>query len=83
MLRDLRNYILEKDFRINYVKNKLNIVNYVAIDHFSDNKVIARYDGGTFIIKGENLIISKLLEDEVLISGIIKNIEINDRIIKK
>lgn len=76
MLRDLRNYILEKDFRINYVKNKLNIVNYETIDHFSDNKVIVRYDGGIVIIKGENLIISKLLEDEVLISGIIINIEI-------
>ena len=76
MLRDLRNYILEKDFRINYVKNKLNIVNYETIDHFSLEKVMVRYAGGMVIIKGENLIISKLLEDEVLISGIIKNIEI-------
>ena len=76
MLRDLRNYILEKDFRINYIKNKLNIVNYEVIDHFSDEKVIIRYSGGTVTIKGENLIISKLLEDEVLISGIIKNIEL-------
>ena len=76
MLRDLRNYILEKDFRINYIKNKLNIVNYEVIDHFSFDKVIVRYSDGVVNIKGENLIISKLLEDEVLISGIIKNIEI-------
>ncbi len=76
MLRDIRNYILEKDFRINYIKDKLNIVNYEVIDHFSDDKVIIRYISGTVIIKGEKLIISKLLEDEVLISGIIKNIEL-------
>ena len=76
MLRDIRNYILEKDFRINYIKDKLNIVNYEVIDHFSDERVIIRYISGTVIIKGEKLIISKLLEDEVLISGIIKNIEL-------
>ena len=75
MLRDLRNYILETDFRINYVKNKLNIVNYEYIDHFTDDKVMIRYSEGILVIKGENLIISKLLDDEILISGTIKNIE--------
>ena len=72
MLRDLRNYILEKDFRVNYIKDKLNIVNYDCIDHFSDDKVMIRYNEGVLVISGENLIISKLLDDEILISGIIK-----------
>ena len=76
MLKDLRNYILESDFKIIYVKEKLNIVNYQMIDHFSDEKVIIRYSDGILVIKGENLIISKMLSDELLISGIIKNIEI-------
>ncbi len=76
MLKDLRNYILESDFRINYVLGKLNIVNYECIDHFSDDKVMIRYSEGMVIIKGENLIISKLLNDEILISGIIKSLEL-------
>jgi len=76
MIRDLRNYILEKDFRINYIKNKLNIVNYTCIDHFSDDKVMIRYNEGIVNVKGEGLIISKLLDDEILISGKIKVIEI-------
>ena len=76
MLRDLRNYILENDFRINYIKNKLNIINYEYIDHCSDDKVMIRYSEGVLVIKGENLIISKLLDDEILISGIIKTIEL-------
>ena len=75
MLRDLKNYILETDFRINYVHNKLNIVNYECIDHFSDEMVNIRYSGGVLIIKGEKLIISKLLNDEILISGLVKGIE--------
>lgn len=76
MLRDLRNYILEKDFRINYVLNKVDIVNYECIDHFSDDKVMIRYNDGVVVIKGERLIISKLLDDEILISGTIKAIEL-------
>ncbi len=55
--------------------NKIDIVNYLDIDHFDDNKIIVRYNSGTIIIKGEDLIISKLLTDEILINGKIKNID--------
>ena len=76
MFRDLRNYILEKDFKIIYVKDKLDIVNYQVIDHFSDDKVMIRYSDGIMVINGEGLIISKLLDDELLISGTIKSMEL-------
>ncbi len=75
MLKDLRNYILESDFKIIYLKNKLDIVNYECIDHFSTDKIMVRYSDGVVIVKGEGLIISKLLDDEILVSGFIKNIE--------
>ena len=76
MFKDIRSYILEDDFKITYLKNKLDIVNYENIDHFDTDKIIVRYSGGILVIKGENLTISKLLNDEILVSGIIKNIEI-------
>lgn len=76
MLKDLRNYIMEDEFKITYLKNKLDIVNYECIDHFDTDKIIIRYGGGVVIVKGADLIISKLLNDEILISGIIKNIEL-------
>ncbi len=75
MLRDLRNYILESDFRINYVKNKVDIVNYQSISHFDSDKIMVRYTDGLVIVKGDKLIIAKLLSDELLISGDIKSIE--------
>lgn len=77
MLRDLRNYILETDFQINYIKEKVNIVNYQSIDHFDENTIMIRYNGGVVKIKGQDLTIAKLLKDEVLISGKIKGIELN------
>lgn len=76
MLKDLRNYIMEDEFKITYLTNKLDIVNYECIDHFDTDKIMVRYSGGVVTIKGENLTISKLLNDEILISGLIKNIEI-------
>lgn len=75
MLRDLRNYIMEDDFMVNYVDNKVDVVNYLSIDHFDDDKIMIRYKEGLLVIKGEGLTISKLLKDEVLISGVIKGLE--------
>ncbi len=75
MLKDLRNYILEKDFRINIVDGKIDIVNYKTIDHFDDKRIIIEYENGVITVKGQNLIISKLLNDEVLISGSIEVVE--------
>lgn len=75
MLKDLRTYILENEFKINILTGKVDVVNYIEIDHFDDTKVIVRYDKGVVKIKGENLTISKLLNDELLILGKIKVVE--------
>ncbi len=75
MLNHLRNYILENEFKITIFTNKIDIVNYLEIDHFDDVKIIVRFTNGLVIIKGEDLTISKLLNDELLILGHIKNIE--------
>lgn len=72
---DLRNYILESDFKIIYLTNKLNIVNYSDISHFDNNKIIINYSDGSVLIGGNNLVVSKLLKDELLIEGSINKIE--------
>lgn len=75
MLKDLRNYILENKFKINIYENNINIINYKEIDHFDDKIIIVRYEKGIITVKGEDLIITKLLEDEILINGKTRNIE--------
>ena len=47
---NLRNYILESDFKIIYLTNKLNIVNYNDISHFDSNKIIINYSDGSVLI---------------------------------
>ena len=73
---NLRNYILESDFKIIYLPNKLDIVNYSDISHFDNNKIIVNYNDGSVLISGKNLVVSKLLKDELLIEGSIDKLEL-------
>lgn len=75
MLKNLRSYILENKFRIYIYENNIDIINYKEIEHFDDKIIIVRYEKGIMTVKGENIIITKLLDDEILINGIIRNIE--------
>ncbi len=76
MLKNLRNYILENEFKMTYLMDRVDIINYTEIDHFDDNMIVVRYDGGTVTIKGYKMIISKLMDDELLINGKIEKIDI-------
>ena len=73
---NLRNYILESDFKIVYLHNKLDIVYYSDISHFDNNKIIINYNDGSVLISGKNLVVSKLLKDELLIEGSIDKLEL-------
>ena len=72
---NLRNYILENDFKIIYISDKLDIVNYTDISHFDNNKIIINYKDGSVLISGKSLVVSKLLKDELLIEGSIDKLE--------
>lgn len=71
-----RTYLKEDEFKITIFKNKVNVVSYESIGHFDSNKVMIRYNEGTIVINGDNLVVSKLLNDEVLVIGIIKSVEL-------
>jgi len=75
LVRKVRDYLLDEEFKINILKNKINICNYDSVGYFDNDLIIINYIDGEIIVKGNNLVISKLLNNEMLISGIIKNIE--------
>ncbi len=74
----LRDYIVDKNFRFTYTENKLNIINYIEINYMEDSKISLLYSQGIFVVKGENLRIQKLLDNEILVVGKIENIEFKD-----
>ena len=73
-LEELRNYVLENNFKMIYLNNKLNVINYQAIEHFDNNKIMIKVDK-LLVIERKNLVVTKLLEDEIQIEGSIKKIE--------
>ena len=61
--------------RIYIELNKIDIVNFTTIQHFDETNIILKINDKSVIIKGKNLVISKLVVDEVLIEGMIDKIE--------
>lgn len=72
---NLINYISDNEFRINCTFNSLNIVNFDEIKDFNSEKVVVIKNDNDVIVCGDNLFISKLLKDEILINGTIKKVE--------
>ncbi len=73
---DLRNYINDVEFRVNLYKDKVHIVNYTKIVTIEKSRISIRYSSGMLIIKGKDLALKKLLDDEILIKGIINSVEL-------
>ncbi|MBE6160104.1 MAG: hypothetical protein E7157_03550 [Lactobacillales bacterium] len=75
-IHKFRSYLLEDNFSMNVLKDKIEIMNYKEVGHFDNNKIIIKYEDGEIVIKGNNLIISRLMNDSILIKGSINNIEL-------
>ncbi len=78
LINKFRSYLLEEEFKINILKNKVNIVNYKKIKKISLDEIIISSGDGQVIIKGKNLVLSKLLNYEILITGIVQKLEFLD-----
>ena len=72
---NLNRYLLDTESKIIIKNNYLNIINYKEIKDFTPKEIIIK-TSKTITIKGDNLVISKMQDNEVLITGIIKVIEL-------
>lgn len=70
------NYISEYKYKVIIVDNSVNIVNYKKIIEFTDNVIKVESKDGITTINGSNLVITKMLSDEILITGKIYSIEL-------
>ena len=72
----LDRYLTDKDYKIIIKNNYLNIINYNEVKDFSNTKIIVSSRNSTTTITGENLVISKMQDNEILITGKIETIEL-------
>ena len=76
MINKLVNYIKDSGLKINYVNNLVNVINYDDILEVKDDVVTFIKNNKIIMIKGDNLKLSKLLDEEVLITGVVRKIEL-------
>ena len=77
LINKLDRYLENKNYEIILKDNSVNIINFSEIIDFSMNKISVRCDNKIINVEGKNLIISKMLDDELLVTGNISNLRIN------
>ena len=77
MLNKIKDYINDNEFRMTIYTDRIHVVNYIKIISLESDRVSFLTNKGRIIIKGQNLSLNKLLDDEILISGIVINIEVD------
>lgn len=75
MINKIINYIKDNKFKIVYINNSVDVVNYDKILEVNDDSVRLIKENKIILIKGNELKLSKLLDNEILITGIINKIE--------
>lgn len=76
LIHKVRNYLIEDEFMINIYNNQIHLMNYESIMHFDSTKVLIKCKEKVVSITGSNLVVTKLLDNEILISGVIKGLEL-------
>ena len=76
MFKKIHNYLLDNGFRFTVFKDGIHLFNYKEILSLKNNNIVIR---GEFILEvsGSNLVLNKMLDNEVLITGVIKDIKIS------
>ena len=77
LISKIDRYLENKNYKIIIKENSINIINFQEVIDFSINKISVKCENKIINIEGKNLIITKMLDEEVLINGIISNIRIN------
>ncbi len=75
MFKDITRVVYDKTFKVVVYKDKINIINYAEVLAFDEENILIKTNEYLVKIKGMNLAISKLYNEELLIEGKIKMIE--------
>ena len=76
LINKLNRFLEEKKYEIIISENQVNIVNFEEIIDFTFEKIILKCNAVKITIEGKKLIISKMSEQEMLITGSVTNISI-------
>lgn len=76
MINQISNYIQNKTFYFTVFKDKIHIQNYKKIITLEENYLSITAENQRINITGKEFTLKKLVDNELLISGIINKIEV-------
>lgn len=76
LIDKLDRYLTDTEYKIIIKENKINIINHIEIKDFTSKKIVIKHRQGITTITGNNLVVSKMQDNEILIIGDIQNIEL-------
>lgn len=76
LFNNIREYMINNEFVINIYNDKINIINYTSLGAIENTKILVNGHDKNVLITGEKLALKKMLNNEILISGVIKKIEL-------
>ena len=76
LMNRLNNYLYDREYKIIIKENSVDIINYDEIIDFTLNKISLKYKNKIISIEGTNLVITKMMDNEVLITGFINIVSI-------
>lgn len=71
---NLINFLYDKEYFITIYENFIHIFNYQELVSLSSKKIVLKLAKFSLTIHGENLFITKMLPNELLIKGTINNV---------
>lgn len=74
MFKKIFDYVKTNQLRIVYSNNKINVLNYNQIGIFNNESIEILTKIKKILIKGNNLTINRLFDNELMIEGEINNI---------
>ena len=74
MIKNIKDYVRNDEFKITIKNNTIDIENYSNIGNISNKEIIIYNNKNKIKILGNNLTINKMLNDEILIFGKYNNI---------
>ena len=77
MLNRLTNYINDNTFRFTVYENTIHVINYKRILILEEDRISFQTKNQKIKIEGEGLILKKILNQEMLITGKIYKIEVS------
>ena len=74
-MKRIKSYLNDTDFKLNITNKIIHIDNIQSISKLEDNIISLNIEDFKLTIEGTNFTIKKLIEREILFTGIIKNIK--------